>query len=95
MIRYLLEHEQNESAPEIRPEPKSDIQSDMSTAPLPPQQFLAESLSGDWVVVQRYDPGKPGDYSKHFVISRRLGRWWDARRWRPLDPASPAFGRDR
>jgi hypothetical protein len=63
--------------------------SDMSQAPAS-GRFLAESIHGDWLVVRRFDPGKPRDFSANAVINPRTGIWWHPKRWRPIDKDSPA-----
>lgn len=89
----VAEMARNESAVETQPEPTTEIQSDIAAAPPAPQLFLAENAQGDWIVAERYHPYGHG-FKDNYVINRRTGRWWDLRRWRPLDPASPANGRD-
>ncbi len=54
-------------------------------------KFLAENMHGDWMVVQRFDPGKRLDFSANAVISGRTGRWWYARLWMPLLTARDEF----
>lgn len=53
--------------------------------------FLAENMHGDWMVVRRFDPAKPGDFSANAVINGRTGRWWYARLWMPLLTARDEF----
>lgn len=69
------------------------IHDDMTLAPAK-GRFLAENLHGDWLVVRRFDPGKPNDFSQNAVINGRQGIWWHPKRWMLIDAASPAAAHD-
>lgn len=67
-----------------------EVRSDVENMPAASVPFLAENRHGDWMVVRRFDPRQPRDYSANAVINGRLGRWWYPLRWRNLPADSPA-----